>query len=144
MGFSIRGFDLSNTLDPGLDDDSGLNQEELETLYREGLDVQSLTQWQLALRKFLKHRLAMFSLGTLLVIFIMAMFADVITIYEFDQPDVPNRSLAPTLDGWHIFGTDKIGRDYFTRVLFGTRTSIRVAAIVSSVSTYVKYGACID
>lgn len=128
---------MSKTIEPDLVDESGLTREELEELYREGLEVQSLTQWQLALRKFLKHRLAMFSLTMLLVIFILAMFADVITIYEFDQPDVPNRSLAPTLEGWHIFGTDKIGRDYFTRVLYGTRTSIRVAAIVSSVSTVI-------
>jgi peptide/nickel transport system permease protein len=41
----------------------------------------------------------------------------------------------PTLEGNHFFGTDKIGRDYFSRVVYGTRTSIFVAFAVAILST---------
>jgi peptide/nickel transport system permease protein len=72
----------------------------------------------------------------LTVVAVAALFADYIAPYPFDAPNVPDRSLAPTFEGFHIFGTDKIGRDYFSRTLYGTRTSLYVAFIVASVSTF--------
>jgi peptide/nickel transport system permease protein len=108
----------------------------LESVHLEGLEVQSLTQWQLARRKFFQHKLAMTSLVILILVFLAALFADFIAPYPFDAPNVPDRSLAPTFEGFHIFGTDKIGRDYFSRTLYGTRTSLYVAFIVASVSTF--------
>jgi peptide/nickel transport system permease protein len=107
----------------------------LESVHLEGLEVQSLTQWQLARRKFFQHKLAMTSLVILTLVFLAAMFADFVAPYPFDATNVPDRSLAPTFEGFHIFGTDKIGRDYFSRTLYGTRTSMYVAFIVASVST---------
>lgn len=122
---------------PGPDDLAVEAPAGLEDLYREGLEVESLTQWQLTRRKFFQHKLAVTSLIVLVLIFGAALLANVIAPYEFDAIDLPNRSRGPTLDGFHIFGTDKIGRDYFSRVLFGTRTSLYVAAIVASVSTVI-------
>jgi ABC-type dipeptide/oligopeptide/nickel transport system permease subunit len=107
----------------------------LDSVHLEGLEVQSLTQWQLARQKFFQHKLAMTSLIILTFVLLAALFADFIAPYPFDAPNVPDRSLAPTLEGFHIFGTDKIGRDYFSRTLYGTRTSLYVAFIVASVST---------
>jgi peptide/nickel transport system permease protein len=108
----------------------------LDSVHLEGLEIQSLTQWQLARRKFFQHRLAMTALVILTVVAVAALFADYIAPYPFDAPNVPDRSLAPTFEGFHIFGTDKIGRDYFSRTLYGTRTSLYVAFIVASVSTF--------
>lgn len=110
-------------------------QAVLDSTHLEGLEVESLTQWQLARRKFFQHKLAMTSLVILLLVFGAALFADVIAPYDFAEPDVPNRSQPPTFEDSHFFGTDKIGRDYFSRTLFGTRTSVYVAFIVASVST---------
>ncbi|MGH8950386.1 MAG: ABC transporter permease [Acidimicrobiia bacterium] len=107
----------------------------LESVHLEGLEVKSFTQWQLARRKFFQHRLAMTSLVILVFIFLAALFAEFVAPYPFDAPNVPDRSLPPTLEGFHIFGTDKIGRDYFSRTLYGTRTSMYVAFIVAGVST---------
>jgi peptide/nickel transport system permease protein len=117
--------------------ETAATQAALDSVHLEGLEVQSLTQWQLARRKFFQHRLAMTSLLILAVVFLAALFAEVIAQYDPNMPNVPERSLAPTLDGFHIFGTDKIGRDYFTRTLYGTRTSVYVAFIVASVSTVI-------
>ncbi len=117
--------------------ETAATQAALDSVHLEGLEVQSLTQWQLARRKFFQHRLAMTSLLILSAVFLAALFAEVIAQYDPNMPNVPDRSLAPTLDGFHIFGTDKIGRDYFTRTLYGTRTSVYVAFIVASVSTVI-------
>ncbi|HEY5891404.1 MAG TPA: ABC transporter permease [Acidimicrobiia bacterium] len=110
---------------------------DLESVHLEGLEVESLTQWQLARRKFFQHKLAMTSLVILIIVFAAAMLADFIAPYDFAQPDVPNRSSPPTLEGNHFFGTDKIGRDYFSRTLFGTRTSVYVAFIVATLATVI-------
>ncbi len=107
----------------------------LDSVHMEGLEVVSYTQWQLARKKFFQHRLAMTALVILTFVSLAALFADFIAPYPFDAPNVPDRSLPPTLEGFHIFGTDKIGRDYFSRTLYGTRTSLYVAFIVASVST---------
>ncbi|MGH2739382.1 MAG: ABC transporter permease [Actinomycetota bacterium] len=110
-------------------------KEALEELHREGLEIQARSHWDLFKRKFLRHKLAVGSLVLLFLIIVSAVFADLIAPYEFDQIDLANRSLGPTLEGFHLFGTDKIGRDYFTRVLFGIRTSLQVAFVVGLVST---------
>lgn len=110
---------------------------ELESVHLEGLEVESLTQWQLARRKFFQHKLAMTSLVILIIVFLAAMLADFIAPYDFAEPDVPNRSMPPTLENQHYFGTDKIGRDYFSRTLFGTRTSVYVAFIVATLATVI-------
>lgn len=117
--------------------DPEIGDARLEALALEGLTVESRTQWQLARRKFFQHKLAVGSLIILALIFLAAIFANVIAPYAFDEPDLANRSLGPTLEGWHLFGTDKIGRDYLSRTLYGTRTSLYVAAIVASLSTMI-------
>jgi ABC-type dipeptide/oligopeptide/nickel transport system permease subunit len=114
-----------------------MSRDRLDALELEGLEVQSLTQWQMTRRKFFQHKLAVGSMVILTIIFVAALFAEQIAPYPFDQPNVPDRSLAPTLEGSHFFGTDKIGRDYFSRTLYGTRTSMYVAFIVASVSTVI-------
>ena len=58
-------------------------QAVLDSARLEGLEVESLTQWQLARRKFFQHKLAMTSLVILLVVFAAAMLADFIAPYDF-------------------------------------------------------------
>ena len=42
---------------------------------------------------------------------------------------------SPTLEGWHIFGTDQLGRDYLSRIIYGIRTSLWVALFVAILAT---------
>jgi ABC-type dipeptide/oligopeptide/nickel transport system permease subunit len=107
----------------------------LEELAREGLEVKARSQWDLFKRRFLGHKLALISLGILVIISVVAMFPERVAPYDFAAQDIRNRSIAPTLEGWHLFGTDKIGRDYFSRVIYGTQTSIFVAFFVAILST---------
>lgn len=110
-------------------------REDLEELLREGMEVKARSQWQLFRRRFLRHKLAMFSLALLIFIAVMALFAEHVAPYAFDEIDLVNRSQPPSFEDQHYFGTDKIGRDYFSRVLYGTGTTVRVAFVVALLST---------
>lgn len=101
------------------------------------VEVPLQSQWRRALREFLRHRLAMASFVIFLVITVAALLAPWIAPHEFDEIDLPNRSSAPTFEDSHFFGTDKVGRDYFSRVLYGTRTSVQVALLVALLSTVI-------
>lgn len=106
-----------------------------EELAREGLQVAPVSQWQLFRRRFLRHRLAVVSLVVLVVIIVAALNAERVAPYGFDELNLRNTSEPPTFE--HFFGTDRLGRDYFSRVLYGTRTSIIVAGIVALLSTVI-------
>ncbi|MGH3664534.1 MAG: ABC transporter permease [Egibacteraceae bacterium] len=108
-----------------------------DDLAREGLRIEARSQWQLFRRKFFRHKAAMVALVILTVIFGAAIFAERVAPYAYDEIDLLNSGTAPTLEGQHYFGTDKIGRDYFSRVVYGTRTSVKVALIVAALSTLI-------
>ena len=105
--------------------------------YESGLDVERRSQWTDMRRRFFRHRLAVISLAVLLVIFGAGLFAPWIAPYSFEGYDISNTETGPTLHGFHIFGTDLLGRDYFSGVLYGIRTSERVAVIVMVLSVLI-------
>jgi peptide/nickel transport system permease protein len=102
-----------------------------DAIYEHGVDIKARSHWAYARKRFLRHRLAMGSLIVLIVILLCGVFADKIAPYSYDQLDLTNIGSPPTLEGHHYFGTDLLGRDYFSRVLFGIRTSARVAFVVA-------------
>jgi peptide/nickel transport system permease protein len=103
--------------------------------YEAGLELKTRSQWAYVRRRFLRHRLAMGSLIVLIATIFVAYFADHLTQYSYTELDLNAILVGPTAAGHHWFGTDFLGRDYFTRVLYGIRTSIRIALIVAVVST---------
>ena len=70
-----------------------------------------------------------FLVGAIMVlsVIIIAIFADQIAPYEYDAADPTSILLAPS--GEHFFGTDNMGRDLFSRIVFGTRITLQVAII---------------
>ena len=106
-----------------------------DELAREGMAIKARSQWELFRRRFFRHKLAMASLTMLIIISGAAIFAEHVAPYGFTEIDILNRSQHPTFEDWHLFGTDRLGRDYFSRVLYGTRTSISVAFVVAILST---------
>lgn len=76
------------------------------------------------IRKFKNNKLAVAGIFMLGIIMILCVFAPVFTSYEPGKIDILNKMQAPSLD--HILGTDQLGRDVFSRVLFGGRISILV------------------
>lgn len=103
----------------------------------ESPEVAVRSQWQLFRRKLVRHRLAMASLLFLAVVVLAAFNAEHVAPYAYDEIDVDMRSTAPTWEQSHFFGTDQLGRDYFSRVLHGTRTSLQVASVVAVVAALI-------
>jgi len=103
----------------------------------EGMAVESRSQWQLFRRKFVRHKLAMGSLLFLLLVSFAAFNAEWVAPYEYDEINVVMRSTPPTLEQNHFFGTDQLGRDYFSRVLYGTRTSLIAAGVAGLIAVAV-------
>ena len=85
--------------------------------------------------RFFRHRLAVASLIILIVAALVAIFANGVAPYGYDEQDYSVILQGPTLSGWHLFGTDELGRDYLSRVIFGLRTSLWVAFFVAGVAT---------
>lgn len=95
------------------------------------------TQWQIIRRRFLRHKLAVAALGVLLGVVILAALAPIVAPYAVN-PTLDAHTLLQARQGpsWHHwFGTDKLGRDQFTRVLFATRVSLLVGFGVATVAT---------
>ena len=111
--------------------------ESLDLAYHSGLELKARSQWGYALRRFLRHRLAMGSLVVLLFLGLVALFADFFAPYAFDEPDFLSITLPPTTEGNHFFGTDFLGRDALSRIIYGLRTSLWVALVVSLLATVI-------
>jgi peptide/nickel transport system permease protein len=128
----------------------------------EGMSVEPITQWKLFRTRFARHRLAMLGALVLLVMVLLAVFADVIPglkdpFEQFESQNGLMNLLAPRLGGENSpsfpFGTDVLGRDVMARVVYGGRTSLVVAGltgllvagigtVVGAVSGY--YGGWVD
>lgn len=86
--------------------------------------------------KFSKDYLSVVGLVAIFLIFFFAVFASYVTPYPEHSGhfvDFDNAGQAPSLT--HLFGTDCMGRDVFTRVIFGLRYSLTSAAVILSLVT---------
>jgi ABC-type dipeptide/oligopeptide/nickel transport system permease subunit len=112
-----------------------------ELSYESGVEVKARSQWSYIRMRFFRHKLAVVSLIVLILFALIAIFAKQLAPYGFDEIDLdninPTTGLAspPTLEGGHILGTDQLGRDYLSRIIYGIRTSLWVAVFVALLST---------
>lgn len=95
--------------------------------------VKPATQRQLAWEQFKRHKVALVAIFIFLVMAVLCLLAPVIAPYEFDEIDLKNRKSAPTAQHW--LGTDDLGRDLFTRILYGGRISITIGMFAAVVGT---------
>ena len=116
---------------------------ETDLAYEAGVEVKARSQWSYARMRFFRHKMAVVGLVVLIFFALVAIFAKQIAPYAFDEIDLdninPTTGLAtpPTLEGWHIFGTDQLGRDYLSRIIYGIRTSLWVALFVAILATVI-------
>lgn len=111
--------------------------------------VESKTQRQLVLSRFVRHRLAMFSLAVLVFMVLLAYVGLPLWKYPPDQSGLLENGGRPTLDaipwldgdgltwGEHPFGQDNIGRDYFAVTLRGAQQSLLIAAVAGLLATFI-------
>ena len=81
-----------------------------------------------------QNRLAAFSAVIILIIILMAILAPVIAPYGEAQQDLTARLQAPSMA--HLFGTDELGRDVFSRILYGSRVSLIVRIFPAIISLF--------
>ncbi len=96
--------------------------------------------WGDALRRLHRNRLALTALAVLAVALLACILASRLSPYAFDQTDL---RYGPQPPGFaHLFGTDELGRDLFTRILYGGRISFAVGLLATLVSLLigVTYG----
>jgi ABC-type dipeptide/oligopeptide/nickel transport system permease subunit len=90
------------------------------------------TLWQDAVRSFSKNRLATAGLVVILIFIFMAIFANFIAPTPY-YTSVLNESLQ--FPSWrHLLGTDAIGRDLLSRLIYGARTSLTVGFSVEAIA----------
>jgi ABC-type dipeptide/oligopeptide/nickel transport system permease subunit len=82
-------------------------------------------------RRFKRNRLAVVGLVFIVFLTLVAVFAPLIAPYDYADLS-PDARDAPSADHW--FGTDRIGRDVFTRVVYGARISLRIGILATSIS----------
>jgi peptide/nickel transport system permease protein len=71
----------------------------------------------------------------LIILFGAGIFANYIAPYSYSEIDLNNILAPPSVH--HLFGTDEIGRDYLSRVIYGIRTSEEVGVFVAVLSTFI-------
>lgn len=95
--------------------------------------------WAIARRKFLKNKLAMISLGFLIAVTIISFLAPYITTEDVTRVELSRIGKEPSAEHW--LGTDKGGRDVFTRLLYGGRISLFIG--ISCTFLVVSFGTLI-
>jgi len=72
----------------------------------------------------------------LIIMILICLAAPLLTKYETDEMDLANQFCKPCAE--HIFGTDSMGRDLFTRILYGGRYSLAIGFAAAAFSTVVS------
>lgn len=98
------------------------------------IDITNETYLQTVFRRFKRHRLALFSLVILVVLGGAALLAPLIAPYD---PDALAGPFAAPPSKEFLLGTDQIGRDVLSRLLYGTRISLLVGIMATLISTVI-------
>lgn len=92
-------------------------------------------------RRFVRNKAAVISIWFILCVSLLGLFADWVAPYSFDAQDVDRVLQPPSANHW--FGTDSLGRDLLSRVIYGARVSMSVGILTAIVSVLIGgiYGA---
>jgi peptide/nickel transport system permease protein len=78
--------------------------------------------WRTVWKRFRKRRLAFISLILISVIYLLGIFAPVLQTHDYQATDLRRTQQGPSSENW--LGTDRAGRDLYTRVLWGIQTTV--------------------
>jgi len=85
-----------------------------------------------AFRRLKKNKLAMFGLCFLALLIVVSLLTPFIAPYSYEEQDLFKGATPPSDEHW--LGTDTLGRDQLTRIMYGSRISLLVGFIATSVS----------
>lgn len=95
-------------------------------------DLTSVTLYQDAWKRLKKNKVAVFSLACIIVIILIAIFAPLIAPYSPTSADSYNALQGPSSEHW--CGTDNLGRDIFSRIIYGSRISLMVGVVCEAIA----------
>ncbi len=89
-----------------------------------------------------KNKGALFGVIILIMLYLSAIFAPWVATHSPSKMDFKARAVSPSRE--HLFGTDLLGRDIFSRVIYGGRISLTVGMLAVGIATVIGviYGAC--
>jgi oligopeptide transport system permease protein len=102
---------------------------------KEGVARPSMTYLQDAWRRLKQNRLALMGLIVIILMTLLAIFAPMFSPYDYSTQNFTIANQGPSMH--HFFGTDKFGRDIFTRVAYGARISLTVAFVASALNVII-------
>ena len=77
-----------------------------------------------AMRRFLKNKLSVIGMVVIIIFILIAIFADQLAPYDYAAQDLTSMYLSPCAE--HPLGTDNLGRDMLSRIIYGTRISLLI------------------
>jgi peptide/nickel transport system permease protein len=96
-------------------------------------DPKAHSQWALFRRRFLRHRVAIFSIFVLLFLVVVCFGADFFAPFKSTDQDLLLGPVSPGSAHW--FGTDELGRDQLSRLLYAGQISLKIGFAVAIIST---------
>lgn len=95
---------------------------------QEALDISRGARFRTIFRRLSRNAFAMFGLFVAVALVLVAIFAPLIAPYEPTEPDYENLREGPSMQ--HPFGTDNLGRDVFSRVVYGSRYTVFLGVVI--------------
>jgi oligopeptide transport system permease protein len=92
--------------------------------------------WLDAIRRFRKNKLAVGASVILVILIITAIFANILAPYDYDYSDLTKANQFPGAEGYPL-GTDSLGRDFLSRLIYGTRISLTVGFTVQLIAVVI-------
>lgn len=89
--------------------------------------------WDDARARLLRNRAAVVSMWIIGFLVLVAIFGPMVWVHDY-RTISDLRTINPTFENWHIFGTDLQGRDLFARTMIGLRISLLVGVVATAVS----------
>lgn len=102
--------------------------------FAEEIDFDHRSFWSDAARRFVQNRLAVTGLVIVSFVLFLAIFADVLAPFPYDHAYFDKVLLEPFQHPDHPLGTDEVGRDYLSRLIYGARTSMTVSLLVQAIA----------
>src|SRR5215210_4930299 len=90
------------------------------------------TLWRDAARRFFKNKLAVGALLVMAMLVLVAIFANIIAPAPYDYSMLADANQFP--NGRHLLGTDTVGRDFLSRLIYGARVSLTVGFSVQAIA----------
>jgi len=87
----------------------------------------SPSYWAISIRRLLRKKLGVACLTIILLMYGSGILAPLVTPYGFNDQDLSITKQSPSIS--HPFGTDRLGRDIFTRIIYGLRTTVIITVV---------------